>query len=379
MKALRCLVQLIPWIGLASCNPSEIDLLSSGLGENSSPIIAGAVAPQPVFDHTGALVRIDLEGNVSAFCTATLIAPEVIVTAKHCAKSFPDIEKLGSIIEWRTGPTVVAPTHRARIVAVRTAPGGVGGYVGEGRDVAVALLADPVEVEPVVLGSLGEEHLGQSLLTLGYGVFSPSGLADGQRRLGRETPHTLSGKVNEALFGDFESFAEWSFSRSVTDDDFLALHPEEEVIEQWRIEYDSSWLLDEHEAVGGAGPSDLISCRGDSGGPLLRVLPDGRWESLGVISGGPGSNRSECSFGTVYATFGPVTMPFLHDATDWVDPCGELDFAGRCEGDSVERCVSIIGADIHRIEVKDCAELGQQCVETSVGASCEAAGDSETN
>lgn len=345
---------------LAACadGPSALDDALRGTARE--PIIGGFLAEQTELDATGALVAVHA-GEPLVFCTGTSIAPEVIVTAKHCAKAFVELERSGSVIEWRAGPDALVPVASARVVATRSAPGDVGGYVGEGRDVAVALLEHPVDVEPVELAPLDETWLGQSLITLGYGVFSPAGTSDGRRRVGRETVRAVAGRVNQALFGDLESFVEWTMTRQTTSSDFIPLVTAEE-LDGLRAEYESVWLFDGHEAVGGGAVGDLLSCRGDSGGPLLDVDADGRFVSHGVISGGPDSVRSECEFGSVYATFGPVTLPFLVDSRSWVDPCGPLDAAGRCDGDVVERCVTNLGADLRQIVRDDCAARGLGCV-----------------
>ncbi len=351
-------------------DPAEPPGEALSLGAANQPILAGFAAASAEFDHTGALAYVQPDGDAVSFCGATLIAPRVAVTAKHCAKVLPDFEKQGGLLEWRSGPSVEEPRHRALIAAVDTAPGDVGGYVGEGRDVAVVRLDRPIAVEPVELAAFDDAWLGRSVLTLGYGIFSPSGAADGTRRVGRETIVAVSGRVNEALFGNFESFVEWSLSRQVTPQDALAPPTDPDLIERWRIEYELSLLLEGHEAVGGTDEADLLSCRGDSGGPLLRVRPDGTWESGGVISGGPSSTRSECDFGSVYATFGPTTLAFLTQARHWVDPCEGVAAAGSCEGDTLVQCFTNLGAAIRRPQQSSCAEQGLRCHSDDEGAYC---------
>jgi hypothetical protein len=358
---------------LAACADEHGALGDVRYGIAQEPIIGGFLADEDLYDVTGALVAVHADEEL-VFCTATLIGPEVIVTAKHCAKAFVELERAGSVIEWRTGADALSPASRLRVVATQSAPGDVGGYVGEGRDVAVALLEQPVASEPVELAPLDESWLGRSLITLGYGVFSPSGASDGRRRVGRETVSALSGRVHEALFGDFESFVEWTMTRQSTDADLIATTPADEV-DVLRTQYELALLFDGHEAVGGGAAEDSLTCRGDSGGPLLGVNADGRFVSHGVISGGPDSVRSECEFGSVYATFGPVTLPFLIESRSWTDPCGELDAAGRCDGDVLERCATNLGANLRRLEREDCAVQGLVCIggDLASGGSAECA------
>jgi len=352
-----------------ACSDAPRGVDDMRLGIAREPIIGGFLAEEAAYDATGSFVAVSSVEEL-VFCSGSLIAPEVVVTAKHCARAFADLERSGSTIEWRHGANPLAPDGGSRVVATLSAPGDVGGFAGEGRDVAVALLAHPLDLEPLELAPLDESWLGRSLIILGYGVFSPSGVVDSLRRVGRTTVRALGGRAFEALFGSFESFVEWKLTGQVTDEDLVAQTADAE-LEVLRIEYDTTLLFDEHEAIGGgASPGDFLTCHGDSGGPLLHVAADGRLISHGVISAGADSLRSQCDFGSIYATFGPVTLPFLVEARRWIDPCGELDDVGACDGDVVERCVTNLGAGLREMTREDCAAQGQACVEGADGAAC---------
>lgn len=79
--------------------------------------------------------------------------------------------------------------------------------------------------------------------------------------------------------------------------------------------YESEILLEDHEAVTGSGPHDTRMCEGDSGGPLMRVGPSGEWLTYGVAAPRDEveTKRDRCEYGSVFATFGPVTFEFLED------------------------------------------------------------------
>lgn len=367
----------LPWRSVAAsfcfaaCTDAAPELRQAELALLQQAIINGALAPQAEFDHTGALVAVappELGGAATNFCTATLIGPQVVVTAKHCAKEFARFERQGRSVQWRTGPDVLAtgpnlsaPRASVRVVMARAAPGDLGGSVGQGRDVAVAVLDNPVSIPSVELRAFPQEGLGVPFLTTGYGVHSPAGALDGQRRLGRETVRATSGRLFEAVYGDFESYVEAGLTGRVGELDALALVGEG-TLALFRLAYDRQLLLDEHEAVGVGTPSGQGTCRGDSGGPLLRLGPSGQWASYGVISGGPRSASSLCDFGTIYATFGPETLEFVRAARSWQDPCGEIDERGVCEGDSVVRCVSNFTAGVRRLEGEDCSAFSRRCL-----------------
>ena len=50
----------------------------------TDPVIGGYDAKHPRYDAVGALVNIGPDGATSPFCSATLIASSVVLSAKHC-------------------------------------------------------------------------------------------------------------------------------------------------------------------------------------------------------------------------------------------------------------------------------------------------------
>jgi hypothetical protein len=340
--------------------------------QRGQDIIGGFHADSPFLDHTGALVIVDpTTGEFTPLCSSTLIGPETVVTAKHCVAVFTQVEAQGFGVAWTSGPNFLSPNEVFTIVAADTAPGDLGGFTGRGRDVAVAHLDHPASIEPAVPALLSDATIGQSMVTIGYGVYGASGISDDQRRIGRETVGATEGLVFEALFGSFENFVEWFLTGTVTDDDILATLPlDEPFLEQIRLQFETQVLFDQHEAVTGLAPSDTQSCFGDSGGPLAQFTPAGTWETYGVVSGGLSSLRSACDFGSVFATFGPTTLPFLQQAAAWTDPCGDLTAAGECLDGVAQNCQTSFIGNIRRIVGEDCGAKGLQCVTSESGSGC---------
>jgi hypothetical protein len=214
-----------PWCLLALCfacgGGSATEEAAPALRDQA--IIRGSLAAAAEFDHTGALTAIDRTTQQrSMFCTATLIAPETVVTAKHCALAVFQAESLDLDVAWLVGPSVTDARELIPIAAMELAAPDVGGFLGIGRDVAVVHLDRAAEVEPIEVRTLSDEQIGQVMVSLGYGVFSPIGTEDGRRRVGRETLLTASGRALEGLFGSFENYVEWSFTGSVTSANFLS-------------------------------------------------------------------------------------------------------------------------------------------------------------
>jgi hypothetical protein len=350
------------------------------LGSLELPIIGGLVAPNPQLDHTGALTyRIRETGATGPLCTASLIAPQTVVTANHCISVMPTFERIGIDVFWARGADFNNPIELTPIVAVAGAPASATepGFTGYGRDVGVAHLDRPVDgVAPINIRPSTPDLLGASMVTLGFGISSAGGLVDGLRRIGRETVSAVEGNSYAALFGDFEGVVEFLVNGEVTDFDILPLVEQDPSLidlEALRLEFDAAILMPEHEVVAGTAPGDTQSCALDSGGPLARVNASGEWEAYGVVSGGPRLERPECGFGQVFATFGPITFPFLETARAWEDPCGDVGVEGVCEGAVARRCESSFANAVRRLVDVDCGALGQGCIMSNAGAACAAA------
>lgn len=365
---------LMSTLGLA-CNSNSGD---TPLARREQSIISGTVVQSEELDHTGALVIVTPEAGRAVFCTATLIGAETVVTAKHCALTLLEAELLGLPVEWVTGPSaLVDAVERIPVAAVALAPPHEGGFLGIGRDVAVVQLDHPADAPFIEPAGLTDEDVGQSMLSIGYGVFTASGAQDGQRRVGTEAVAALRGNAYQAIFGSFENFVEWSFTGLVTSSNFLAGPTPGPlllnlVLPGLRAEFQAAQLLDGYEAVTGRAPGDTQTCSGDSGGPLALRDAGGTWQTYGVVSGGLSSARSVCDFGSVFAVFGPETLAFLQEARSWEDPCGDVSALGECQGALAVRCQTNVFDDVRRLIQRDCAALGQVCALGQSGADCAA-------
>jgi hypothetical protein len=320
-------------------------------------------------------------------CSAALIAPETVLTAKHCVDLIPLIAQLGLRYHFALGADAANPRRMVEIVAYEMAPGDYGGFVGMGRDVGIVHLDNPITDEPMLaVGSLSDADLGKAYAAIGYGVQDNSGKA-GTRRLGKQTLRGREGKVFEILFGSFERFFDWFKSGVVTPDDIAALVPGSAPTmsdagpardagasdggtsdvydpDQWLREYalmiyNSVVLEKDYEIVTGGAAGDSQVCYGDSGSPLVKLV-DGKYTAYGVVSGGIGSRDLICDVGAVYASFGPEVATFIDNAKTWVDPCGDQTSAGFCDGSIARRCTNTLEGRRRMVEF-DCASLALEC------------------
>ena len=122
--------------------------------------------------------------------------------------------------------------------------------------------------------------------------------------------------------------------------------------------------------VTGGFPGDAQPCFGDSGSSLVKYK-DGKYVSYGVVSGGLGTDDLICDLGAVYATFGPEVATFLDQAKSWVDPCGDVDTRGTCDGNVAKRCTNMVEGRRRVVEF-DCGLVGMECNTLTGQVSCDA-------
>jgi hypothetical protein len=356
-----------------------------GVGSIDREIIGGFAANDPALDAIGSLV-IHFEtppfGSPGApgeeLCGATLIAKETVLTAKHCARIVPLIASLGGRLTFAVGPSSTSPKREVNIAAFETAPGDDGGFVGYGHDVAVMHLESAItDLAYVDLGLLGDEQVAKAFAAIGYGI-QDNGGTFGTRRLGKQTLRSVRGLIFETMFGNFENFLEWfkngtapqasdaDGGRPKGDGGFPQPPSIEEIA---RMYYDNTKLDEGYEVVTGGAPGDAQPCFGDSGSSLIR-RQDGKFVSYGVVSGGLGTRDSICDLGTVYATFGPGVLEFVQSSRDWVDPCGDLDTTGTCDGETAVRCTSLAEGR-RRLVSFDCSSLEMKCTTATGQVSCD--------
>jgi hypothetical protein len=408
-------------LGAAACGRPSTEPVGNGGQE----IIGGFVANDPALDAIGSLaVHFDfgspLPGGAPAqeLCGATLIGPETVLTAKHCAQIVPLLVSLGARLTYGVGPKSVNPKREVNIASLELAPGDLGGFVGVGHDVSVMHLETPItDISPVDLGVLTDDQIGQPFAAIGYGIQDNTG-ANGTRRLGKQTLRSREGRVFEAMFGTFDNFFDWFkdgtaplASLAKTDGggagvgggggdgaasgasegtggaggtdgvggaggqvrpgvDGGPIFPPPPSLEDFaRQIYDTTLLDAGYEVVTGGAPGDAQPCFGDSGSSLI-LRKQGKFISFGVVSGGIGSRDSLCDLGTVYATFGAGVLEFLDTAKQWTDPCGDIDTNGTCDGNTATRCTNLVEGR-RRLVSFDCGSLEMTCNMLGGQVSCD--------
>ena len=263
-------------------------------GRGAKAIINGTQDPGD--DNVVALVDI-----AGFFCTGTLVAPRVVVTAAHCVVEVQDLTKLKVYF----GPRVGSGGREIRVVSGKAHPQASPDNVQD-VDIAVLALAEPAPFAPKKMNStpLDQSSVGKPLRLVGYGTDDPQANGGGVKR--QTTTRVTSYTPAELQFG-------------------------------------------------GTGTS---ACYGDSGGPAFMTV-GGQELLVGVTSGGD-ENCTEGSYSRVDVHLASFVQPFIDanggagpatgtDPGPGTDPgmgtmppsggqCGAITYDGICEGNVLSYC-----------------------------------------
>jgi hypothetical protein len=296
----------------AACGIGDDELGQQPVPEASeNAIINGADATSASWNAVGALGRRYTVGFRS-FCTATLISPTVVLTAKHCAvdnasdPASPPHTSTGTIY-FLVGPKSREPVKAIKATAVTPSQIYRGGYTGLGSDVALYTLSEPInDITPlkVVATPPAASDVGGNFVAIGYGVQNAQG-SSGTRKFGKITLRAVSGAPAPLAFANIDEYV-----AAIDDINPEPMTPEQE--QSARNGWERPINLDYETFVGNA-TSDVQVCNGDSGGPLLKEV-NGKYVVYGVASTTMTKSGYLCSHGGMYATFGASTRQIIAKA-----------------------------------------------------------------
>lgn len=337
----------------------------------SNAIIGGIDAFSPKLNAIGMLQLQDpYSGALLPFCSATLINPTTVLSARHCAVDISQFspthgQKYVNMyhVYFGVGPDQNAPVETVEAVAADTSPVEVGGAAALGNDVSIYHLVRPVtDVTPIVpaKAQLAAADVGTAFAAVGYGtktVNEDLGITPFHpiRESGTEHLNAIAGQDFQLMFPTYDAFTK----------DLIYLYGQSTVdqqSQQLQQMYTSSPLLTPYEIYVGNTPGDGQTCHGDSGGPLLRFNAATQApEIYGTVSWGWFSRDLTCDHGTFYAAIGnPDIQSWIAQSSQYVDPCANLSTTGQCAGNVAQRCTDK-GEGNRRAVAIDCSTLGTTC------------------
>ncbi|HEY5961147.1 MAG TPA: trypsin-like serine protease, partial [Polyangiaceae bacterium] len=267
-------------------------------------IINGNDASDPKFDAIGALLTV---GDWDLACSGTLVAPNAVVTAKHCVNEYvaPALAN-GETIHFAFGAFL---DQLATITGYVSAPPSrtkSGLMLNGGRDLAVLYIdAAPEGIVPAKLGLFTDEALGDQFQIGGYGQ-DETGFY-GWRMSGPATARAIAGQWYNLLFnGDKRAFLDWYFSDAPTS------YPKSVADAQhWWKTYR---LEPQYELLAGGLPGEALGCFGDSGGPIFLGDSADTLTVYGVSFAVESSIVDNCTRGGAYLVFNAPMLRFVRSA-----------------------------------------------------------------
>ena len=361
-------------MGGACVAPREELPPDEDLGISEDAIVNGYAATWSLFDPVGALVQAEEGGTYRSFCTATLVAPTLVVTAKHCT----GYGRMDEPVYFAIGFDSAQPDRLVQInkfLWERTVSDSI---TNLGADAGIGFLAEAITDVPLVslvpadtfhhVPYWGGLILPSLMLPVGFGLqefnppFQPTdpNTPFGTRFLGISKVAAIEGdNYWPAVYGA-SNFAE--FRGDVINGDNLTepltQAQEDNILDDWNNELT-------------LGASDLVTVSptvthpGDSGGPILR-LKHGGLATHGIVSGAIFSSGDDdhtiLRRAAIYTAYTPEVLHFVDSAK----ACGTVPTRGECNGNTIERCTGIDQGP-PQVATEVCADT---CAETPDGAAC---------
>lgn len=284
---------------------------NDALGTCFTALINGVEADDAADDSIGSLGVLGPDGAFHAFCSGTLVAPDTILTAKHCAQ-YTDAKIAGVPVYFALGASSERPIRVILTNGYRLSLPHTGGVAELGSDVATFTLLEAVtDINPMKVSTtlVDASLLGAELQLYGYGSDVPgcqhSAPFEPRRRMGNVVLSALSGNVFNLMYGTLETYREHAaLTRTAKDLERRYRHGE---------------LLEGYEAWVTPGEGAAQPCHGDSGGPVI-IQRAGVRHIVGVISWTWTTEHELCALGAVVAIFGSETSKLLVEGAHEIVP-----------------------------------------------------------
>lgn len=368
---------LVTMLGATACGTTPVKEESSDTSLDA--LIGGAPANAHIFDAIGTIYGPDAKtGAPKLFCTATLIAPDRILTNPNCFLGIDGPSSVkGKKHTFRLGANSMAPTASIEI------SGWTNMYALEGQPLAasdsggalaIGILSKPVtNVTPLPIGQFKASDLNKTFALVGFGDQSDRPMLDptqdasvlppakaGERRIGSMTLQAREGGHYWAVqYPTFEAYL--ADAAKYDGDPNLAKDP------AYKAEQLAEWNkpLTDADAVLGGKPCDASATGADTGAPILGRV-NGKLTVLAVAA-------KWRYLGPRPKPFNPFLMP-LSAAAIGVDArhfiasraaCGLVSSRGDCVGETIVRCGDS-NEGSPKLFKNDCATVGLFCAQPPI-------------
>lgn len=265
------------------------------------------------YEAIGSLRSYDMDSG--SRCTATLIAPDWIVTAEHCAEGGSEEmpERLKpSQIYFQTGTDSRTPIQSIKLKRWIAGPKiKINNEVVQ-LDISFAQLSKPItNISPIPLKIDPNQFTDKSTMyeVVGFGFEGTSGYGspDGKKKMAHYKVTTTIGEPFSTIFKSIDNFRKY-IANFFPEEDATIVMGDITPIPGYQVH---SW--DERERANGKFSLEPAggwsnTCNGDSGGPMLEKTNTGL-KIVGIISGGYTGVTMGCApVGSIISVFGPAIV-----------------------------------------------------------------------
>jgi hypothetical protein len=282
--------------------------------------IVGGVPASVGYEAVGSLKTFD---SKDAHCTATLIAPNWIVTADHCRHNESEdgegFTYLPAQVEFLIGENSRKPSQRRKLK--RWVHGGespiftTGNYGSSTLDILFAELETPItSVSPIAMSAAPSfsSAVGVRFELVGFGQTDTTAL-EGKRQKAPQVVTVTKGNPFLQIFGSKEGFAHYLKHAHPGEEEAVERHLENgKLTAGFQVHAWDDRGREKGRYTSAPRSGWGSSCNGDSGGPLLRFA-NNRVTVVGTVSMGFNGETEACvRLGTRYSIIDPQTRSVLN-------------------------------------------------------------------